>query len=199
MLWPFNTVPQVGATPTIKLFLLLLYNCNFATVMNSNVNVFGDRGLPRGHDPQVGKHCSRSFSVFTCFILPFHCESLSCVANLDSLCSPSMGYIALVLLLIASTYKAPTQNLHSWGGWTVSHLSRYRKNKDNVSSLESNKIMCVEVGGGESISRPAGSRSYPTYLGLSQEDHRFRVTLAILEWLWGQPEELSERLSQNEK
>ena len=28
---------------TIKLFLLLLYNCNFATVRNFNVNSFGDK------------------------------------------------------------------------------------------------------------------------------------------------------------
>ena len=31
MLWLFNTVPHV-VTPTIRLFLLLLHNCNFATL-----------------------------------------------------------------------------------------------------------------------------------------------------------------------
>jgi hypothetical protein len=44
MLRPFNTVPHVVVTPpsppTIKLIpLLLLYNCNFATVMNLNANI----------------------------------------------------------------------------------------------------------------------------------------------------------------
>jgi hypothetical protein len=30
VLWPFNTVHCVVVTPTIKLFSLLLHNCNFA-------------------------------------------------------------------------------------------------------------------------------------------------------------------------
>ena len=38
MLQPFNTVPPVAMTPTIKLFSLLLHNCNFATVMKYDVN-----------------------------------------------------------------------------------------------------------------------------------------------------------------
>jgi hypothetical protein len=43
--------------PSIKLFFLLLHNYTFATVMSPNVNIFGDRGLQRGHDPQVENHC----------------------------------------------------------------------------------------------------------------------------------------------
>lgn len=39
MLRPFNAVPPIVVTPTIRLFLLILHNCNFATVMNSNVNI----------------------------------------------------------------------------------------------------------------------------------------------------------------
>ena len=39
MLLPFNTVSHVVVTPTIKLSLLLIYNCNFTTVMNHNVNI----------------------------------------------------------------------------------------------------------------------------------------------------------------
>lgn len=42
MLQPFHTVPHVGVIPfppTIKSSLLLLYNCNFAIVVNSNVNI----------------------------------------------------------------------------------------------------------------------------------------------------------------
>jgi hypothetical protein len=47
-----NTVPHVVVTPpTIKLFLLLLHNSNFATVRNRNVNIFGDTGLPKGSRP----------------------------------------------------------------------------------------------------------------------------------------------------
>jgi hypothetical protein len=34
MLQPFNNVPHVVVTPTIKLFSLLFHNCNFATVMS---------------------------------------------------------------------------------------------------------------------------------------------------------------------
>jgi hypothetical protein len=33
----FKTVPQAVLAPTIKVFLLVLHNCNFATVMNHNV------------------------------------------------------------------------------------------------------------------------------------------------------------------
>jgi hypothetical protein len=39
MLGPFNTVPHVVVTPTRKLFSLAFYNCNFATIMNCNVNI----------------------------------------------------------------------------------------------------------------------------------------------------------------
>ena len=34
-----NTVPRVVLTPTVTLFLLLLHNYTFATVMNHNVNI----------------------------------------------------------------------------------------------------------------------------------------------------------------
>jgi hypothetical protein len=43
-----NTVLHDVVTPAIKLFLLLLYSCNFANVKNSNVNIFGATGLPEG-------------------------------------------------------------------------------------------------------------------------------------------------------
>lgn len=35
----------------IRLFLLLFYKCNFATEMNVNVNIVGDRSLPTGWEP----------------------------------------------------------------------------------------------------------------------------------------------------
>lgn len=38
ILIPFNTVPHVVVTPDCKI-LLLLHNCNFATVMNHNANI----------------------------------------------------------------------------------------------------------------------------------------------------------------
>jgi hypothetical protein len=48
VLQPSNTIPHAAVTPpTIELFLLLFHNCNFATVMNRNVNIFGDGGLPK--------------------------------------------------------------------------------------------------------------------------------------------------------
>lgn len=34
---PFNSLPHVEVTPTIKLFLLLLHKCNYITVMNCSV------------------------------------------------------------------------------------------------------------------------------------------------------------------
>jgi hypothetical protein len=40
MLWPFNTVLHVIMTPGHKIITLLLQNCNFATVMNQDVNVW---------------------------------------------------------------------------------------------------------------------------------------------------------------
>jgi hypothetical protein len=39
MLWPFNTIPKVVVTTAIKLFPLLLHNCNFATITYYNVNI----------------------------------------------------------------------------------------------------------------------------------------------------------------
>ena len=67
MLQPFNTVPQVVVTRTIKLFLLLLHNYTFAIVMNWNVNICvfwwsqvtpvkGSFYPQRGQNPQVEKH-----------------------------------------------------------------------------------------------------------------------------------------------
>lgn len=44
----FNTVSHVLVTPTIKLFVLLLHNCGFATITDGNVNTYGDKGLPKG-------------------------------------------------------------------------------------------------------------------------------------------------------
>jgi hypothetical protein len=43
---PFNTVPHVVVTSTIKLFLLLLCNCNFAVVMNDKYLSFVTFGDP---------------------------------------------------------------------------------------------------------------------------------------------------------
>lgn len=39
ILWPFNTVPQLVWSPTIKLLCLLLQNCNLATIMNDDGNI----------------------------------------------------------------------------------------------------------------------------------------------------------------
>lgn len=39
MLRPFNAAPHV-LTPTIKLFSMLLQNCNFSTVMSHNINTW---------------------------------------------------------------------------------------------------------------------------------------------------------------
>ena len=50
--------------PTMKLYSLLLHNCNFATVVNSNTNIsysgylIWDPG--GGHNPQAENHCPKS-------------------------------------------------------------------------------------------------------------------------------------------
>lgn len=45
MLRTFNTVPYIVLTPTIRLFLLLLCNYNFATILNCNVNIYNVKWL----------------------------------------------------------------------------------------------------------------------------------------------------------
>lgn len=54
MLRLFNIVPHVVVTPTIKLFLLLLCNYNFATAMNCKYLKYVP---PKGLRPQVENHC----------------------------------------------------------------------------------------------------------------------------------------------
>ena len=39
MPWTFNTVPHVVVTPNHVIISLSLHNCNFAIVMNRNVNI----------------------------------------------------------------------------------------------------------------------------------------------------------------
>ncbi|KAL6031548.1 hypothetical protein STEG23_003181, partial [Scotinomys teguina] len=40
---PVHDIPHVVVTPTIKLLSLLLHNYNLVTVLNLDVNIFGDR------------------------------------------------------------------------------------------------------------------------------------------------------------
>ena len=56
MLQFVNAVPQVVVIPNHKLiFSFLPPNCNFATVINRNVNMFGARGLSKGSQPTGGR------------------------------------------------------------------------------------------------------------------------------------------------
>ena len=71
MLLSFNAVPQTQFfmlwwSPTIKLFVLLLYTCHFATGINCNLSIWyvgylrGDPSpLARSQDPHVENHCSK--------------------------------------------------------------------------------------------------------------------------------------------
>ena len=62
MPWPFNnTVPHVVVTSNHKIILLLLHNCNFATVINHNVNIW--YVTQRVYDPQVENHCTRQSKI----------------------------------------------------------------------------------------------------------------------------------------
>ena len=44
----FNTVPYVVVTSNHKIISSLLHNCNFTTVVERSVNIFGDSGLSKG-------------------------------------------------------------------------------------------------------------------------------------------------------
>lgn len=55
-LQPCNTVPQPE-----NYFYLLLHNCNFTTIMNQNVKIFGDRSLPKGLRPTHWLKTARLF------------------------------------------------------------------------------------------------------------------------------------------
>lgn len=60
MLRPFNTVPHVMVTPTIRLFPLLLHNWKIAILIICKVNILKRQGCQRGHGPNIGNHMSRS-------------------------------------------------------------------------------------------------------------------------------------------
>jgi hypothetical protein len=64
MLWPFNTVLHVVVTSNHKIISLLLHNCNFAVVINCNVNIWNIGYLI--YDPQEGHDSQVEFSGF-CF------------------------------------------------------------------------------------------------------------------------------------
>ena len=53
----FSTVHHVVLTPTIKLFSLLNHDCNFAAVVNGNVNTLETEVFQRGGNPQVKNPC----------------------------------------------------------------------------------------------------------------------------------------------
>lgn len=58
----FNTVPHAVLTPTIKSFLLLPHNCNFATVTDGNAHAylcFLMDPCEMGHGPQIENRCCR--------------------------------------------------------------------------------------------------------------------------------------------
>lgn len=73
MLQPCNTGPHVVMTLNHKIFLLLLYDCNFSIVMNSNVSICYTGYLicnpvklfiPKGCYLQLEKHCCRDLICF---------------------------------------------------------------------------------------------------------------------------------------
>jgi hypothetical protein len=62
MLSLFNTAPHAVVTPTHTITLLLLHKCNFATVMNHNVNIWHAGYLI--DDPEgVTTHLLRAFGL----------------------------------------------------------------------------------------------------------------------------------------
>ena len=62
-LWLFSALPHTEIAPTYNIISLLLPNCNFATVMNHNINTWCAEYLicdpQRVHNPQVENHCLR--------------------------------------------------------------------------------------------------------------------------------------------
>ena len=78
MLQPFNTVSYSVGDPQPQNYFTVTHNCDFATVMNHNVNGRYAGALIRdscgGWDPQVENHCSRGQGIKDfCLSLPsFH-------------------------------------------------------------------------------------------------------------------------------
>ena len=48
---PYSSSCCGDPPPNHKIILLILHNCNFATVMNYNANIFGNSGLSKGLCP----------------------------------------------------------------------------------------------------------------------------------------------------
>lgn len=60
MLPPFNTIPRAVVTLLHKIISQLTHNCDLATAMHWNVNIWYATSN-RGHNPQVGSHCLRGW------------------------------------------------------------------------------------------------------------------------------------------
>ena len=92
-----NIVPCAIVTPTIKLFLLLFYNCIFKTCMNGNVNIFWDRCLPNVSQSMGWKTLVYIVSLMM-LILVWQWNT-AVINNIDALTSKSEGKQANNLLL----------------------------------------------------------------------------------------------------
>jgi hypothetical protein len=95
----------------MKLFSLLLHNCNVATVMNHNVNDFGPRALPNGsQNPQVETSCSKGLRF--CIFLLSLCTPVSL-----QLGKPKTGYqleVSLNYILRPHLKKHYIETLHRY-------------------------------------------------------------------------------------
>jgi hypothetical protein len=113
MLQLFSTIPHV-VIPNHQVISLLLHNCKFATVINSNVNIWYAWHLmcdsQRGLKSQAGNCCLRLCSQYA-----FSCH-LVCFARIlrvkDSCCS---------IALLADTITAKQAMMCAW--WLCNNLS----------------------------------------------------------------------------
>lgn len=72
---------------TIKLFSLLLFNFNFATVMSCGVNILGDRGLLK--ESWLNKnHCSTRLNTLMYHGASAGCQVLNNTTSCEYLCVP---------------------------------------------------------------------------------------------------------------
>ena len=62
---PLQIAPRIMVIPNNSILFVSTStnNYSFSTAMNHNVNIFGDRGLPKGHNSQVENVSCRPYRV----------------------------------------------------------------------------------------------------------------------------------------
>lgn len=89
-------VPHLAVTHNYKLFLVWVPDYNFPTILNHNINIFGDRYLPK-------------------------CDSQAEKCWFRKICSWSINSVCIEEYPVSCTYIGPIHLLSNWGleitGW----------------------------------------------------------------------------------